>query len=113
MAMCKSCTAAEEADWSALLQGRCAAVVLYASQVALLPSRGADSLEAVVDAGGLSQPSTLGNSYTVNLAKLGIKEARLLFFRLHRRTPQTGQEVRSPGASCCAGAGRRLPAQVQ
>ena len=59
---------------SGCLQGRCAAVLLFHHQLALLPSTGADSLEAVVNAGGLSQPSTLGSSYTVNLAKLGVKE---------------------------------------
>ena len=56
------------------LQGRCAAVLLFHHHLALLPSTGADSLEAVVNAGGLSQPSSLGSSYTVNLAKLGFKE---------------------------------------
>lgn len=65
------------------MQGRCAAVVLFNHHLALLPSTGADSLEAVVAGGSLSRASTLGGSYTLNLARLGVKEVRDAAF-LHR-----------------------------
>ena len=48
--------------------------MLFQNHLALLPSTGADSLEAVADAGNLSQAAALGLSYSVNLANLGVKE---------------------------------------
>jgi hypothetical protein len=56
------------------VQGRCAAVLVYHNNLALLQSTGTDSLEAVQETGGLSQNCSVGSSYLANLPKLGIKD---------------------------------------
>lgn len=68
------------------LQGRCAAVLMFHTQLALLPAMETEGLELdlMMDEGeGAEGPggataelvsATVGNSYVVNLAKMGIKK---------------------------------------
>ena len=71
------------------MQGRCAAVLMFNTQLALLPAMETEGLELdlVVDdpygegpEGGPGGPAgelvsaTVGNSYVINLAKAGIKQ---------------------------------------
>ena len=71
-----------------ILQGRCAAVLMFHCQLALLPAMETEGLEldlmmddpygdAVEGPGGSPAElvsATVGNSYVVNLAKMGIKQ---------------------------------------
>jgi len=49
-------------------------VLVCNTNLALLQSTGADSLEAVQETGGLSWNCGVGTSYLANLPKLGIKD---------------------------------------
>jgi hypothetical protein len=59
-------------------QGRCAAVLMFRHQLAILPAMGLDADELVLEeqaaAEGVTTAATVGNSYVINLAKMGIKE---------------------------------------
>jgi len=74
-----------------VLQGRCAAVLMFHTQLALLPAMETEGLEldlmmddpygeGVEGPGGASTElvsATVGNSYVVNLAKMGIKKVQM------------------------------------
>ncbi|KAA6424198.1 MAG: cleavage and polyadenylation specificity factor subunit 1-like [Trebouxia sp. A1-2] len=78
-------------------QGRCAAVLMFHTQLALLPAMETEGLEldlmmddpygeGVEGPGGASTElvsATVGNSYVVNLAKMGVKKVRDIVF-LHK-----------------------------
>lgn len=73
------------------LQGRCAAVLMFHTQLALLPAMETEGLEldlmmddpygeGVEGPGGASTElvsATVGNSYVVNLAKMGVKKVQM------------------------------------
>lgn len=73
-----------------LVQGRCAAVLMFHTQLALLPAMETEGLELdlMMDdpyGDGVDSPrgapaelvsATVGNSYVVNLAKMGIKQVK-------------------------------------
>ena len=75
------------------MQGRCAAVLMFHTQLALLPAMETEGLEldlmmddpygeGVQGLGGAPAElvsATVGNSYVVNLAKMGIKQVRITF----------------------------------
>jgi len=92
---------------SDVLQGRCAAVLMFHTQLALLPAMETEGLEldlmmddpygeGVEGPGGASTElvsATVGNSYVVNLAKMGIKKVQM---------PVTGSaHVGIHNSDCC------------
>lgn len=91
-----------------MLQGRCAAVLMFHTQLALLPAMETEGLELdlMMDdpygeglEGGPAGPAgelvsaTVGNSYIVNLAKTGIKQVWSTSVGLHNSFASNGDKV--------------------
>eukprot|EP00884_Botryococcus_braunii_P001192 jgi/Botrbrau1/11073/Bobra.0302s0015.1 len=69
-------------------QGRCAAVVMFRKEVALLPAMGLETLDLLVDKRSAARsglPTTVGNSYYLSLRQLNIIDIRDAVF-LHQYT---------------------------
>ncbi|CAD7702900.1 unnamed protein product [Ostreobium quekettii] len=61
-------------------QGRCACLLSYANQLALLPAMDTEHIDAGHDHGASTSAATVGNSYVLHLGKMGIQEVRDFVF---------------------------------
>ena len=60
-------------------QGRCACLLSYANQLALLPAMDTEHIDAGQDHGASTPAATVGNSYVLHLGKMGIQEVGYLW----------------------------------